>query len=283
MARIAFLGLGRMGALMAGRLLAAGHELTVWNRTAAKAEPLVHAGAKLAERPADAVSAAEVVITMLADGRSVNEVIFGTGAAAGSLAPGAVVVEMSTSGPGAVRDLRARMPEGTTLVDAPVKGTLDAAEAGTLAIFVGGTEEEFDRVREVLEVLGNPKRVGDAGAGAALKLVINSITASVPVLVGEVMALADGMGVDPATAWDELSRTAVGGMAVRMREQNEQEGLPVTFSLALAEKDLRLAVEAGAGPGGMIDTARRELAEAAEAGLAERDFSAVVAHLRGQA
>ncbi len=272
-----------MGALMAGRLLAAGHELTVWNRTAAKAEPLVHAGAKLAERPADAVSAAEVVITMLADGRSVNEVIFGTGAAAGSLAPGAVVVEMSTSGPGAVRDLRARMPEGTTLVDAPVKGTLDAAEAGTLAIFVGGTEEEFDRVREVLEVLGNPKRVGDAGAGAALKLVINSITASVPVLVGEVMALADGMGVDPATAWDELSRTAVGGMAVRMREQNEQEGLPVTFSLALAEKDLRLAVEAGAGPGGMIDTARRELAEAAEAGLAERDFSAVVAHLRGQA
>ncbi|MBB4681742.1 NAD(P)-dependent oxidoreductase [Crossiella cryophila] len=282
MSRIAFLGLGRMGVLMAGRLLAAGHELTVWNRTAAKADPLVQRGARVADSPAAAVDGAEHVITMLADGDAVNEVIFGTGGAAGKLATGATVVEMSTSGPGAVRELRARMPEGTTLVDAPVKGTLPQAEGGTLDIYVGGTEAEFAAVVDVLSVLGNPVRVGEAGAGAALKLVVNAITATVPVLVGEAMALADELGVEQGTAWDALAGSAVGGMAKRLREQNETAGLPITFSLELAAKDLRLALEAGAAEAGVIAAARRELGAAAEAGLGGRDFSAVVAHLRAK-
>ncbi|MGW0519388.1 NAD(P)-dependent oxidoreductase [Crossiella sp. NPDC003009] len=280
MARIAFLGLGRMGVLMAGRLLAAGHDLTVWNRTAAKAEPLARQGAKVAEDPAGAVDGAELVITMLADGDAVDEVIFGTGGGARKLAAGATVVEMSTSGPEAVRGLRARMPEGTTLVDAPVKGTLPQAEGGTLDIYVGGTEAEFAAVRDVLSVLGNPVRVGEIGAGASLKLVVNAITATVPVLIGEAMALADGMGVDAGTAWEALAGSAVGGMARRLREQTADDGQPVTFSLSLAAKDLRLALEAGAAADGVIAAARRELGVAEKAGLGERDFSAVVTHLR---
>ncbi|MCO1576712.1 NAD(P)-dependent oxidoreductase [Crossiella sp. SN42] len=282
MARIAFLGLGRMGVLMAGRLLAAGHDLTVWNRTAAKAEPLARQGAKVAEDPAGAVDGAELVITMLADGDAVDEVIFGTGAGAAKLAAGATVVEMSTSGPEAVRNLRAKMPEGTTLVDAPVKGTLPQAEGGTLDIYVGGTEAEFAAVREVLSVLGNPVRVGEIGAGASLKLVVNAITATVPVLIGEAMALADRMGVDAGTAWDALAASAVGGMARRVREQTADDGQPITFSLSLAAKDLRLALEAGAAAEGVIAAARRELGAAEQAGLGERDFSAVVTHLRAQ-
>lgn len=269
-----------MGVLMAGRLLAAGHQLTVWNRTAAKAEPLARQGAVVAGSPAEAVDGAEVVITMLADGDAVNEVIFGTGGGAAKLAPGATVVEMSTSGPAAVRELRARMPEGTTLVDAPVKGTLPQAEGGTLDIYVGGAEGEFAAVREVLAVLGTPRRVGGIGAGAALKLVVNAITATAPVLVGEAMALADQLGVEAGTAWEALAGTAVGAMVPRLREQNENDGLPITFSVRLAEKDLRLAVEAGAAEDGVIGAARRELGEAGAAGFAEQDFSAVVAHLR---
>ncbi|WHT17836.1 NAD(P)-dependent oxidoreductase [Crossiella sp. CA-258035] len=280
MARIAFLGLGRMGVLMAGRLLTAGHDLTVWNRTAAKAEPLAWQGARVAADPAGAVDGAQFVITMLADGDAVDEVIFGTGAGAAKLAAGATVVEMSTSGPEAVRNLRAKMPEGTTLVDAPVKGTLPQAEGGTLDIYVGGTEAEFAAVREVLSVLGNPVRVGETGAGASLKLVVNAITATVPVLIGEAMALADGMGVDAGTAWDALAGSAVGGMARRMREQTADDGQPITFSLSLAAKDLRLALEAGAAAEGVIAAARRELGAAEQAGLGERDFSAVVTHLR---
>src|SRR5690348_11240867 len=135
MTTIAFLGLGRMGTPMATRLLAAGHELTVWNRTAARAEPLVAAGAKPAATVAEAVRDADVVITMLADPAAVADV---ADQFADALRPGTVLIDMSSIGPDAVKALRERIPDSVSLIDAPVMGSVDAAADGKLIILAGG-------------------------------------------------------------------------------------------------------------------------------------------------
>ncbi|MET7923052.1 NAD(P)-dependent oxidoreductase, partial [Streptomyces sp. NPDC005349] len=168
MEKIAFLGLGHMGAPMARHLLDAGHPLTVWNRTPAKAAPLVERGAVLADSPADAVRDADVVITMLATPDAVSEV---ADAIAPELRPGTYWAEMSTIGPEAVRQLAARLGDGVTLVDAPVMGGTDKAQSGELGILAGG---DADRIEGVLAHLGTVTRTGAPGSGAALKLVVNT-------------------------------------------------------------------------------------------------------------
>jgi 3-hydroxyisobutyrate dehydrogenase-like beta-hydroxyacid dehydrogenase len=280
MARIAFLGLGRMGALMAARLVAAGHDLTVWNRTASRTAPLVEAGAAAAATPAEAVEGAEIVITMLADPTAVTEVLAAAGPA---LAPGTVLVEMSTVGPDAVRALRALLPESVRLVDAPVQGSLPQARAGELKIVAGGDEKDIAAVSEPLSVLGTVNHVGPVGAGAAAKLVINTVTVSSMVLIGEALALADRLGLETGTALDALAGTAVGPMVNRVRDRLATPDAPTQFALGLAEKDLGLVLDAGADADGVIGGARARMAAGKDHGLADRDFSAVVGYLRDAA
>lgn len=163
MTRIAFLGLGRMGVPMARRLLAAGHDLTVWNRTAAKAAPLAGAGAAVAGTPAEAVAGRDLVVTMLTDGAAVEDVLLGPGGAAPALAPGTVIADMSTIGPDAAGRVRRRLPEGVAFVDAPVSGSVPQAEAGELVILAGGTEADVARCAGALEALGRVRHVGPPG------------------------------------------------------------------------------------------------------------------------
>lgn len=161
--KIAFLGLGGMGTPMATRLLAAGHPLTVWNRTPAKAEALAARGAAVAATPADAVREADVVISMLADPAAVTAVV---DSAAPQLRPGAHWLEMSTIGPDAVRDLADRLPDGVTLLDAPVMGSVDKAAAGELGILVGGDADGVEALRGVrgaARVLTAPTLLRGAG------------------------------------------------------------------------------------------------------------------------
>jgi 3-hydroxyisobutyrate dehydrogenase len=232
---IAFLGLGRMGLPMARRILDAGHPLTVWNRTASRAEPLVAAGARAAADPAEAVRDADVVITMLADPDAVRDV---ADAFVPALKPGARWAEMSSIGPDAVAALAARLPAGA-LTDAPVMGSVDRAAAGELLIFAGG---DPGPVADVLGVLGTVTPCGPVGSGAALKLVmINAVIGGVA-LIGEALALADALKLPEGAAERAL---AAGPLAFAYGRATDTAS---DFAVRLAAKDVRLATEAAELP-----------------------------------
>ncbi|MFK0105398.1 NAD(P)-dependent oxidoreductase [Streptomyces sp. NPDC091217] len=267
MEQIAFLGLGHMGAPMARRLLAAGHPLTVWNRTAAKARPLVAEGAVLAGSPADAVRDADVVVTMLAGPAAL-------GAVADEIVPalrtGARWIEMSTVGPDPVRELAARLGAGVTLVDAPVMGSTDRAATGGLVILAGG---DTAGVEHVLAHLGTVTRTGPLGSAASLKLVMNAAVIGGVALVAESLRLADALGVDGDTARTALANSPVGGAVARAFAEG------VHFGTALAAKDLELATKTAELPAleAALEHYRRAAADPA---LTHADISLAAARIR---
>lgn len=283
MSRLGFLGLGQMGMPMAARLLAAGHSLTVWNRTPEKAAALVAAGARQAESPADAARDAEALVSMLADPAALEAVL--AGGAAAALAPGATWIEMSTVGPQAVHELASRLPAGVALLDAPVLGSVPQAIDGTLKIFVGGMRAEFERWGAVLTMLGAPVYVGGPGSGAAMKLVANSTLGALMTALGEALALADALGLDVHTALDVLVESPIGVTARSKKNHIESGAYPPRFKLAHASKDLRLVNEAASRAGCVLrlsPAARAWFDGALAAGLGRFDYSAVIAHIRRQ-
>ncbi|MFI7490386.1 NAD(P)-dependent oxidoreductase [Micromonospora echinaurantiaca] len=257
MTEIAVLGTGRMGASIAHRLLDAGHRVTVWNRTAARTVPLQRAGARVAGSPADAVRRAAVVVTMLTDATAVDAVLSGPHGAAAALAPGTCLVEMSTIGPAAVRDLARRLPPAVDLVDAPVGGSVAAARAGQLRVFAGGAAPAVQRVTPVLAALGCVRHCGDLGSGAALKLVLNTALLVAVTGLADTLAVAGAVGVDPRTALDALAGGPLAGALARATAPDAD------FPVALAGKDLDLVRAALAGaPAPLVDAARTALAAA---------------------
>jgi 3-hydroxyisobutyrate dehydrogenase-like beta-hydroxyacid dehydrogenase len=284
MTRIAFLGLGQMGAPMAVRLLEAGHELAVWNRSPEKASPLAERGARVAANPADAASRVDVAFTMLADPSALEQVLFGPDGLAAALGPGQVLVEMSTVGPDEVRSVAERLPGGVALVDAPVRGSVPQATDGSLIVLVGASDEDFERVHEILEQLGSVQRVGGPGAGAAMKLVANSTIGAVMSAVGEAIALGDALGLDRDTLLDVLEDTPIGSAVSGKRRNIETGSYPPNFKLRLALKDMTLVVEAAEAAGRELKVAagaRAWFEEAARRGAADRDYSAVIETILG--
>jgi 3-hydroxyisobutyrate dehydrogenase-like beta-hydroxyacid dehydrogenase len=284
MTRIAFLGLGQMGEPMAARLLGAGHELTLWNRTPEKADPLVEKGGRLAATPAEASRAAEATITMIATPEALEEVVFGQDGVAQGLGGGSALIEMSTVGPEVVRSLADRLPEGVEMIDAPVLGSVPQATDGSLKVFVGTTDEGFERWRRVLEAFGTPMHVGPLGAGASMKLVANSTLGALMSGLGEALSLAQGLGLEPSVVLDVLAESAIGVTVKSKRELIESGTFPPRFKLSLAAKDLRLVTEAAEAAGRDLRVARAArswLEDADRAGLSELDYSAVTAHIRG--
>jgi 3-hydroxyisobutyrate dehydrogenase-like beta-hydroxyacid dehydrogenase len=280
MTRIAFLGLGRMGGLMAERLVSHGYEVSVWNRTKSKTAPLVAAGAIAEDTPAAAAAECDVVITMLTGPDAVREVLFGAGGAAAAVRSGAVLIEMSTVTPDTVAEIRAGLPAGTGLLDAPVKGSLPAASAGTLQILTGGDEQDLVTAADVLAVLGNVIHVGPSGAGSAAKLLVNMVLCSSFVVFGEALALGDRLGLPTEVSLEALAMTALRGIVPGVTGELSATDTPTRFSLSLAEKDLGLALAAGCVPDGAVAGARTRLAAALAAGYGEKNLASVVAHLR---
>jgi 3-hydroxyisobutyrate dehydrogenase-like beta-hydroxyacid dehydrogenase len=247
--RLGFCGLGQMGEPMARRLLAAGHELVVWNRTSPRADPLVSAGARRAEVPAETAADSEAVLTMLATPEALEEVVFGRQGIAAELAPGATLIEMSTIGPAVVAELRRRLGADVGLVDAPVLGSVPQATEGTLRFFVGGAPEAFARWAEVLEAMGEPVHLGPLGAGAAMKIVVNSTLGAIMGAVGEALVLADALGIDERAALDVLAQSPVGAIIARKQDSIESGRYQPAFKLALARKDMDLVATAADGAG----------------------------------
>lgn len=271
MSTIAFLGLGRMGAPMARRVLDAGYDLTVWNRTPGRMQPLLAGGATAARTPAEAAAGADIVLTMLATPRAVEEVIFGPDGAAEGIKPQACLVEMSTIGPQAVMALRERLPAEVGLVDAPVMGSVGPAAAGKLTVLAGG---DVDQVAEVLGVFGPVVRCGALGTGAARKVVLITAALAGVTLLGEVLAVADLLGVPGEVAVDSLANGPLAG-AVRRFRSTESD-----FAIALAAKDLGLATDVADLP--QLAAARDWLRAAAADGAADEEFRHVVDHIRAR-
>ena len=282
MARVAFCGIGLMGAHMAGRLLDAGHDLTVWNRTASRTEELHERGATVARTPSEAASSAEVVITMLSDGPVLEDVLFGEDGAAGTMPQDAALIDMSTIGPAAAVDVGKRL--GRPMLDAPVIGSIGQARDGSLRILVGGDPDDLAGWLPLLEAMGDVAHVGGPGAGAAMKLVVNSCTASLAGMLGEALAMADRFGLDQAAALDALAATPLATFIERRRPAIESGTYSPAFRLNLAHKDLRLVEEAASRLGIRMQVAaaaRDRYAAAEDDGLGELDFGALIAHLRG--
>lgn len=234
MTAVAVLGTGNMGAAMVRRLLATGHQVTVWNRTAARTAPLVADGARAAGSPAEAVADVDVVITMLSDAAAVDAALTGPAGAAAALPPGTPLVQMSTISPDSVRDLARRLP-GVALVDAPVGGSVAATEAGRLTVLAAGEDSALDAATPVLSVLGTVRRCGAVGGGSAVKLVLNTALITAMAALGDTLAVADAVGVDRAGALELLASGALGGAVGRATASG------AVFSLTLAGKDVGLA------------------------------------------
>jgi 3-hydroxyisobutyrate dehydrogenase-like beta-hydroxyacid dehydrogenase len=284
MAKLAFVGLGLMGTPMATRLLEAGHDLTVWNRTNDKTRPLADRGATVASTPAQAAAGVEAAITMVTNPEALEHVVLGSDGLAAALAPGQLLIDMSTVGPEAARSVAARLPHGVRMVDAPVRGSIPEATAGRLAIYVGADPSDFQRVEPILAPLGTLHHVGGPGAGAATKVVVNSTLGAAIAAFGEALALGDTLGLDRSVLLDVLEETAIGS-TVRAKRANVESGrYPPSFKLSLALKDLRLVDQISDRAGRRLEVAsasRGWLEEAAQAGAGDLDYSAVIATITG--
>jgi 3-hydroxyisobutyrate dehydrogenase-like beta-hydroxyacid dehydrogenase len=283
MAKLSFLGLGQMGAPMAARLLEAGHELTVWNRSKEKADHLRERGAAVASTPAEASTGAEAVFTMLATPRVVEEVITGPEGVAAGVGSSGIVVEMSTIGPAAFQSLGDKIGE-TQLVDAPVLGSVPQAEKGELQIFVGADGATFQTLQPVLKPMGTPFLMGPPGTGAAMKLVVNSTLGAMITTLGEALRLADALGLERDAVLDRLGNSPLKTTVGRKKDHIASGHYPPNFKLELSAKDMRLVQEAAKSAGIDLRVNRAAgtwIREASEAGLGELDYSAVVAHILG--
>jgi 3-hydroxyisobutyrate dehydrogenase len=282
MTAIAVLGLGAMGRAISHRLLGAGHELSVWNRTPGRDDELVAAGARRAGSAADAVRNAEVVITMVTDPPALEGVLFGPEGAAAAIPQSATLIDMSTVGPTEIASVAERLAP-VPVLDAPVLGSVPSVETGKLVILAGGDREVFDRHTELLAILGTPVYLGASGSGALLKLVNNAASTATLVALGELLALTDraGLGID-----DVLKGLEVGPLASlieRWRPRLKGEDQSSYFRLSLARKDLAIAFDEAGREGTELrvaETAAARCDEAIEDGLGDEDFGAIVPFLR---
>jgi 3-hydroxyisobutyrate dehydrogenase len=281
MSRVAILGLGAMGRAIAGRLLDAGHDVTVWNRTPGRDRELVASGARAAGSPGEAVEDREVVITMVTDGPALEQVVFGDGGAAAAIPDEAVLIEMSTIGPTSLATVVERL--SGPVLDAPVLGSVPSVQAGRLVIFVGGDRDVFERHADLLGILGTPMYLGASGSGAMLKLVNNAAGIAALVAVGELLSLTDRAGLDLDVVLDSLAAGPLASMIERWRPRLKDEDQSSYFRLALARKDLALAFDEADRLGTRLtvpEAASARCDEAIEAGLGDEDFGAVVGFVR---
>jgi 3-hydroxyisobutyrate dehydrogenase len=285
--RIAVLGLGIMGSGMARELVNKGFEVRVWNRNAAKAAPLVAAGARAGATPADAVRDVDLALAMLADDDASRAVWLGAGGALDAMKPGAVAMESSTLTVEWVRELaREAGNRGVEFLDAPVTGTKMHAESGTLSFLVGGAAETLERVRPALAAMsGSIAHVGPSGSGAMVKLINNFMCGVQVASLAEALGMAERSGLDVRQVAAMLGAGAPGSPLVRMIGQRMiDRAYEPNFFVPLMAKDLAYAQREFARAGidlKSAEVARAPFVAAAQAGFADRDIASIVELLRG--
>jgi 2-hydroxy-3-oxopropionate reductase len=244
--RVGFVGLGLMGLPMARNILKAGYQLTLWNRTAAKAAPLVADGAVQAGSPAEVARRSDAVVTIVTDSPDVEAVVGGQDGVLAGAAAGSVWIDMSTISPDVTRRLGAAAAErGVEALDAPVSGGPPGAESGTLSIMVGGKQDVFDACLLLLQTMGKTiTRVGDLGAGQVTKACNQVVIAATLAGIAEALVLGSKAGVDPAL----IRQALLGGYAdSRLLEVHGQRMIEHAFDpgffVKLHDKDLHIVLE----------------------------------------
>ena len=247
--RVGFVGLGIMGAPMAANLLGAGFEVTVWNRTAARAEPLVALGARLAGSPAAVASASEITVSCVSDSPDVELVALGPGGIIEGAQAGSTYIDCSTISPAVARTVAAALSaKGVDMLDAPVSGGDVGAKAGTLAIMVGGEEKVFERCLPVLQAMGKTIVLcGPSGSGQVVKL-CNQVAGALNLLaMAEAITLSRRAGVDPAKMLEVVGAGAASSWMIQNLGPRAVRGdFAPGFMVELMQKDLRLVQETSA-------------------------------------
>jgi len=265
--KVGVAGIGRMGAAITERLLKHGHQVTVWNRTPAKAQALAQHGAAVAVTPAELAAAADIILSILTDAGAIAAAYDGPAGLLSGNVTGKLFVEMSTVRPDTQRALNNRIKaKAAAMIDCPVGGTTGPARDGKLLGFVGGDAADLARARPVLEQLCRRiEHVGPVGAGASLKLAIN-----LPLLVywqafGEALALCQPLGLDPARLVDIFADTSGGPNMLKTRGPMIAEALNgktpanVTFNIDSIRKDLATMIEEARTLGYELPVAARAL------------------------
>ena len=271
-----------MGTAVASRLLSVGHDVTVWNRTHEKTQPLRQAGASVAATPAELAARAEIIITVLTDAAAIDAAYHGANGMLSSDVRGKLFIDMSTVRPETEQALAAKVgAKGAALIECPVGGTVGPAKAGKLFGFVGGEAGDLARAKPLLDQLcRRVEHVGAVGAGASVKLAIN-----LPLLVyyqalGEALTLCHALDLEPARLIDIFADTSGGPNMLKVRGPAIAATLqgkvtaPITFDIDLVRKDLRTMLDEAAALGVRLPLTARALDcydEAAHAGLGARD------------
>lgn len=282
MTKIAFLGLGAMGSRMAERLLAAGHELTVWNRSSAAIEELAAKGALVAATPRTAALGQDIVIAMLRDDDAAIEVWLGANGALAGLEPGAVGVECSTlSLPGVQTLSRAFGDLGRAFVDAPVTGSRPQAEAGSLIFLAGGDAKVVERLHPVLRAMGSAvHHTGASGAGCLAKLYVNAMFGAQLALTGEFIGLIRRAGFDPTRIIAAYAETPVAPPALKLAAPSMLgESFPPAFPIDLVAKDFTMVARTGekaSAPMPVAAEVGRVFAAACDEGLRDLNATGIV-------
>src|SRR6185436_1641917 len=266
----------------------AGVEVTLCNRTRATAEALAsRIGAMCVTTPAEVAAAADITLTMLADDAAVEAVYRGPDGVLAGARNGSVLVDLSTVTPDTIRSLEPEArAKGAGILDAPVSGSVSLATSGQVTLMVGGTAEDLERARPALTPLAKTiVHVGPLGAGAAMKLAVNTIIFGLNEAIAEGLVLAEAAGVDRTMAYDVIAASVVGAPYVGYKRAAflDPDGTPVAFSLDLAAKDLGLIRDLADRVGLDLPQSRINLDVVRRASAAlggGRDFSAVAKHLR---
>ena len=282
MRQVTVIGLGIMGGGIAANLLKSGVPLVVNTRTQSKAQSLVEQGARWADTPALAAAGSDVVISVVGNDTDSRAVWTGESGALAGLAAGAIAVERSTLSLGWVRELRGLVEaRGAKLVDAPLTGSKDAAQAGKLTVLVGATPEMLERLRPILSGYASTiVHLGPPGSGAAYKLINNMVVAVQIAAAGEALALAERLGLDLAIAGPTLASGAAGspslkGKMAAMLAHNHSDQ---HFALRWMSKDVAYAMRAAEEAGIILpvtEVTRAQYERAMAAGSADLDFSAI--------
>jgi 3-hydroxyisobutyrate dehydrogenase-like beta-hydroxyacid dehydrogenase len=281
---IGWLGLGSMGSLVVERLLDAGRAVTGWNRTAAKAEPLVAKGMRAAGSPREVAEQSDVLLSMLTDAAAVKAVARGPDGLIAGLRPGAVYADMSTISPDASRAIAREVDgAGATMLDAPVSGSPTTLEQGKLAIMIGGPEEALEQIRPVLLDIGPTiTRIGPNGTAVQTKIAINLALVVQVIAFCEGVALAEQGGVEREVVVDAMLKSVISSPVLGYRGPFILEGRMPEEPLAdvtLQQKDMLLALEEGRRMGSPVPltAAANEMLNAARGmGIDKHDF--VVVH-----
>jgi len=279
MANLGFVGLGLMGGRIAQRLLAAGHQVSGYNRTRAKAESLIQAGMQWQNSPREVAQAADITFSMVMDSAALASITDGSDGILAGLSAGKIYVDMSTVSPKLIRALAGRVAAtGAQMLEAPVSGSIPAAEAGTLIIYAGGSAEALEKVRPIFEQISQKIiHVGESGQAIATKIAINLNLPIQLVSLFEGVLLAERSGVPRAAALDALLNSVGASPAMKYRAPFMLK-MPaeVWFSAAMMKKDIQLALELGEETGVTLRTAKlvdEMLDQAIASGWGDQDFA----------